>query len=71
VGSGVGVKRASMDRSAGQGFALSDKPGTPARSADICRLTFRSIVKRSRTSFALLIRREWLEELSAATTRRL
>jgi hypothetical protein len=53
-----------------QASALSDKPGTPARSADISRLTCCSMVKRSRISLALVTRRECPELLSAATTRR-
>ena len=52
-----------------QTCALKASPGTAARSAEIWRPTLCSIASRSRTSFVLLILREWLELLSAATTR--
>src|SRR6185503_17114094 len=49
--------------------ALSDSPGTRSSSREICALSSCSIPSRSRTSFALEIFFEWLEEFSAATTR--
>src|SRR5215469_3002717 len=53
-----------------QVWALSASQGTAARSVEISRLACCSIERRSRTRRVLVVRREWLEEFSAATTRR-
>lgn len=49
--------------------ALSERPGRPRRSVEICWLNRWSISSRSRTSLAFDIFFEWLELLRAATTR--
>src|SRR6516165_9714663 len=62
----VGVKPAAASL---QICALSDSQGTLARSAEISRLACCSMDRRSRTRRVRVVRREWLEELSDATTR--